>query len=635
MPLVLVVDNTRPRGDARPAAPAKMLPKLLRHLQRSEVRYVVARSARDVATAPACDAVILSGGPGHVPQDTLEGAAASVAALLRGVPTLGICYGFHCMAAALGGTVVQLPRRCVGWVGVERVATVPSAVLGGAHKAYANHRDAVSAVPQGFAVTARYSTSGRTVVAAAEDAARSLYGVQFHPEASGDWGERVIGRFVDAFVLAVAGPPQEKSRHPQSKMSSTDSSNTSGVSASSYGEGGFYPGQPSEVLESGEQQFSLVKMIGYGGFSTVWLAEQKVVSAAGDEEQGTGDEAQGTGDEAPPAGEGALAEGALVALKICKGDPAVSAAARHEAEIMAQLAHPSLLRLLGTHSIAPKHGASPHQVLVLPHMKADLFGVLRLHTDGSGKPTGMAVPLAVAVSRQLFQGLAHMASLGFAHTDLKPENILFENKCVADTDPRAVQLKIADFGSVMRPGDPFRLYGHTAAYRSPECLFRRNVGPPTDVWSAATLVFEMLTNDQLFRNMPVDGSRGSSTTADTAAGIEKDIKRDFALLYAMVEVLGKFPRAVARANREFFTRDGNFRRPVDIRTRPLGVILREDYGLDEAVARAADRALQPMLRYNPTRRLDAAGCLQLKFFGGPGRRSETRSKRKKKPRKPR
>ena len=54
-----------------------------------------------LAKEPA--AVILSGGPSSIYE---EGAPRVERALLEsGVPVLGVCYGFHAMADALGGTV--------------------------------------------------------------------------------------------------------------------------------------------------------------------------------------------------------------------------------------------------------------------------------------------------------------------------------------------------------------------------------------------------------------------------------------------------------------------------------------------------------------------------------------------------
>ena len=54
-----------------------------------------------------------------------------------------------------------------------------SAACPPAQQVWMSHGDTCAAAPPGFTVTAR---TGGTPVAAAEDPARQLYGVQFHPE---------------------------------------------------------------------------------------------------------------------------------------------------------------------------------------------------------------------------------------------------------------------------------------------------------------------------------------------------------------------------------------------------------------------------------------------------------------------
>jgi len=123
-------------------------------------------------------AVILSGGPSSV---YAGGAPAVDAALFEaGVPVLGICYGFQAMALALGGTVARTGAREYGGTHVA----VPDAglLLTGSpteQSVWMSHGDAVHEAPAGFAVLA---TSPGSPVAAFEDRARRLYGMQWHPE---------------------------------------------------------------------------------------------------------------------------------------------------------------------------------------------------------------------------------------------------------------------------------------------------------------------------------------------------------------------------------------------------------------------------------------------------------------------
>jgi GMP synthase (glutamine-hydrolysing) len=128
-------------------------------------------------------AIILSGGPASV---YAPGAPPAPDGMFQaGVPILGICYGFQLMVSGLGGTV---QRTSGGEYGATALEVLPgaggaaSALLSGLpaeQQVWMSHGDTCAAPPPGFTVTAR--TAG-TPVAAAEDPARGLYGVQFHPE---------------------------------------------------------------------------------------------------------------------------------------------------------------------------------------------------------------------------------------------------------------------------------------------------------------------------------------------------------------------------------------------------------------------------------------------------------------------
>ncbi len=143
--------------------------------------------------ARAPKAVILSGGPSSV---YAEGAPQiSPGFFDTGVPTFGICYGFQAMAASLGGTVA---RTGTAEFGRTALAVVDPGVLfsglPGAQSVWMSHNDAVSEAPAGFTVTA---STPQTPVAAFEDTARGLYGVQFHPEVlHSEHGQEVLERFL-------------------------------------------------------------------------------------------------------------------------------------------------------------------------------------------------------------------------------------------------------------------------------------------------------------------------------------------------------------------------------------------------------------------------------------------------------
>ena len=145
-----------------------------------------------LAKKPA--AVILSGGPASVYAD---GAPQVDAGLFdAGVPVLGICYGFQAMARALGGEVARTGLREYGGTMVDVEADDSVLVHGqpAQQSVWMSHGDSVQAAPAGFSVVAR--TSGAPV-AAFEDPARRLFGVQWHPEVKhSTFGQQVLTNFL-------------------------------------------------------------------------------------------------------------------------------------------------------------------------------------------------------------------------------------------------------------------------------------------------------------------------------------------------------------------------------------------------------------------------------------------------------
>jgi GMP synthase (glutamine-hydrolysing) len=137
--------------------------------------------------------IILSGGPASVYAD---GAPPLDLGLLElGVPVLGICYGMQLLVHTLGGRVEQAE---VGEFGRSELRVAePGVLLKGMPReqtCWMSHRDTVYEPPAGF--TALASSSG-SPVAAVEDPARGVYGIQFHPEVvHTPYGEEILTRFL-------------------------------------------------------------------------------------------------------------------------------------------------------------------------------------------------------------------------------------------------------------------------------------------------------------------------------------------------------------------------------------------------------------------------------------------------------
>jgi GMP synthase (glutamine-hydrolysing) len=143
-------------------------------------------------------AVILSGGPNSVYD---PGSPHPDPALwTSGVPILGICYGMHLMAQALGGEVVSFERKEFGPAVVsisEQVGLFDG--LEADQSVWMSHGDSIRRLPDGFRPTA---STGSTPYAAVADPTRRMHGIQFHPEVVHTKHGREILR---NFVIDIAG----------------------------------------------------------------------------------------------------------------------------------------------------------------------------------------------------------------------------------------------------------------------------------------------------------------------------------------------------------------------------------------------------------------------------------------------
>jgi len=145
-------------------------------------------------------ALILSGGPASV---YAEGAPKLDAGIFElGIPTLGICYGAQLLALDLGGRVDRTGVSEFGRTQMSATGGTLFASLPPENIVWMSHRDTVVAPPAGADVVAR---SDHTPVAAFEDRARKLYGVQFHPEVvHTEHGQQVLKNFL--YDIAGAAP---------------------------------------------------------------------------------------------------------------------------------------------------------------------------------------------------------------------------------------------------------------------------------------------------------------------------------------------------------------------------------------------------------------------------------------------
>jgi GMP synthase (glutamine-hydrolysing) len=138
-------------------------------------------------------AIVLSGGPSSV---YATGAPQVDSKLFEtGLPVFGICYGFQAMANALGGQVTKTGLSEFGATTLK--VTEPGCLFAGLpqmQNVWMSHGDSVQVAPAGFQVTA---TTAGAPVAAFENLAAKLAGVQFHPEVMhSEHGQKVLEHFL-------------------------------------------------------------------------------------------------------------------------------------------------------------------------------------------------------------------------------------------------------------------------------------------------------------------------------------------------------------------------------------------------------------------------------------------------------
>ncbi len=141
-------------------------------------------------------AILLSGGPSSVydrdaPQ-LPEGFLAYQAA--NHIPVLGICYGMQLLVNTFHGKVKKAGSREYGRMQVQPFKSSLLFPENQPFQAWMSHGDEAAELPAGFQSTAR-SAAGS--IAAIENGAARLYGLQFHPEVTHtETGTDILKRFL-------------------------------------------------------------------------------------------------------------------------------------------------------------------------------------------------------------------------------------------------------------------------------------------------------------------------------------------------------------------------------------------------------------------------------------------------------
>ncbi|XP_018010808.1 SRSF protein kinase 3 isoform X5 [Hyalella azteca] len=188
------------------------------------------------------------------------------------------------------------------------------------------------------------------------------------------------------------------------------------------------------------------------------------------------------------------------------------------------------------------------------------------------------------------------SSAGMRRVASCPDHKALETMPDPVTEVCDLQVKIADLGNACWVDHHFTEDIQTRQYRCLEVLLGAGYGTPADIWSTASMSFELATGDYLFE--PHSGAEYS---------------RDEDHLAHIIELLGEIPRSIAlsgKYSREFFDKKGELRHISKLRPWGLYEVLTEKYEWPDEEARAFADFLLPMLEFDPSKRATAAECLK-------------------------
>jgi Tol biopolymer transport system component/tRNA A-37 threonylcarbamoyl transferase component Bud32 len=198
-------------------------------------------------------------------------------------------------------------------------------------------------------------------------------------------------------------------------------------------------------------------------------------------------------------------------------DPDRLARFAREAQLLAALNHPNIAQIHGVEDGPGEPGQPPSRALVLELVDGPTLADRIAHGP-------LPLDEALAIVRQMAEGVGYAHEHGIIHRDLKPANIKLRSDGV---------VKVLDFGLAKALAPPGASDVHeltdsptmsdrataagtilgTAAYMAPEQARGRAVDRRVDVWALGVMLYEMLTGYRPF---------GGATVSDTLAAILKD-----------------------------------------------------------------------------------------------------------------
>jgi serine/threonine-protein kinase len=188
-----------------------------------------------------------------------------------------------------------------------------------------------------------------------------------------------------------------------------------------------------------------------------------------------------------------------VAVKVLhrelSGNAELVARFHREAKVASRLVHPNVVQVLMTGALPPARepGLGGELYLVMEHLDGISLLSALAAAGTSGEGQALPLPRALHIALQICDAVGEAHAQGIVHRDLKPENVMLVRRgddpdYVKVLDFGIARLDWADRGLATQAG---LIFG-TAKYISPEGAEGHPVGPAADVYSIATMLYQML-----------------------------------------------------------------------------------------------------------------------------------------------
>ena len=342
--------------------------------------------------------------------------------------------------------------------------------------------------------------------------------------------------------------------------------------AKDYKRGGYHTVAIGDTLG----KYTVVRKLGWGHFSTVWLCK---------------------------------GEKSHVALKVMKSAKKYTETAKDELKLLKKVSQTAanfevnVVCLVDDFRHFGPNGT--HICIAMEVLGHNLLKLIRKF------PKGVSSSIVRRIASQVLSGLAFLHDeCEIIHTDLKPENImivlppknmdaLINGVVMPMEDYSDIRVKIADLGNACWTFKHFTEDIQTRQYRSPEVLLGASYNVSTDIWSLGCILFELLTGDYLFDPHSSD-----------------EYTRDEDHMAQILELLGKVPnhKIHGKYARDIFTRKGELRNIEELNYWPLHRVLEEKYNFREKSAQQTAEFLLTLLDFDWKKRIRAADALKLEWL---------------------